>query len=139
LVVGTWLLAAALWKAAEVAQPVAEPPRIEIRDGTRRIWLDTAEILWVEAAGNYVELHLPDKTILRRQTLSAIERELASMDFLRIHRSRLVNARHVSATETNDSGDFTVILHGGKQVSGSRRWRGALEKLGGRGRDRQIG
>ena len=53
------------------------------------------------------------------------------MHFVRIHRSRLVNARHVSATETNDSGDFTVTLRDGQQIAGSRRWRGAMERLGG--------
>jgi two-component system LytT family response regulator len=113
---------------AEAGFPVpGAPPCIEIRDGARRIWLDTHDVLWVEAAGNYVELHLRDRGLLRRQTLSAIERELVDVGFVRIHRSRLVNLRHVLATETNDSGDFTVTLTDGRQVSGSRRWRGALE------------
>ena len=110
-------------------------PRLEIRDGARRTWLDPAEILWAEAAGNYVELHLPGRTLLRRQTLSALEQELADMHFVRIHRSRLVNARHVAGTESNDSGDFTVTLRDGRQIAGSRRWRGAMERLGGGGRE----
>jgi hypothetical protein len=130
LVVGTWLVSAALVRPADARQVAAAAPRIEIRDGARRIWLDPAEIVWAEAAGNYVELHLVDRTVLRRQTLSALERELGDMDFLRIHRSRLVNGRHVLATETNDSGDFTVALRNGRQISGSRRWRGALSSLG---------
>jgi hypothetical protein len=133
LVAGIWLLSIALRRRgvppeAGFSVPGA-PPRIEIRDGARRIWLDTPDVLWVEAAGNYVELHLRDRGVLRRQTLSAIERELADVGFVRIHRSRLVNRRHVLATETNDSGDFTVTLTDGRKVSGSRRWRGALERL----------
>jgi LytTr DNA-binding domain len=133
LVAGTWLLSMALRRRgvpAEAGFPVpGAPPRIEIRDGARRIWLDTPDVLWVEAAGNYVELHLRDRGVLRRQTLSAIERELADVGFVRIHRSRLVNLRHVLATETNDSGDFTVTLTDGRKVSGSRRWRGAMERF----------
>ena len=131
---GAWLLSAALRKAAGTAERPPPLPRLEIRDGARRTWLDPAEILWAEAAGNYVELHLPGRTMLRRQTLSALERELADLHFVRIHRSRLVNARHVSGTETNDSGDFTVTLRDGRQVAGSRRWRGAMGRLGGGGR-----
>ena len=128
---GAWLLSAALRKAAGTSRAPTPLPRLEIRDGARRTWLDPAEILWAEAAGNYVELHLPGRTMLRRQTLSALERELADMHFVRIHRSRLVNARHVSGTETNDSGDFTVTLRDGRQIAGSRRWRGAMGRLSG--------
>jgi len=140
LVAGVWLVAVAARKAAAAAdggtQPAALPPRIEIRDGPKRIWLDTAEILWVEAAGNYVELHLPGRSVLRRQTLSATESDLAELGFVRIHRSRLVNLRHVLAIETNDSGDFTVVLTGGRQISGGRRWRRALERRGRADQDR---
>jgi hypothetical protein len=133
MVLGAWLLAAALRKPAIVAVPAAATAaaapggRIEIRDGARRIFVDPAEILWIEAAGNYVELHLPGKSLLQRQTLAAAARELAARGFVRIHRSRLVNRRHVRASETNDSGDFTVTLSDGRRIAGGRRWRGALD------------
>jgi hypothetical protein len=130
---GAWLLAAALRRAAGTAERATPLPRLEIRDGAKRTFIDPTEILWAEAAGNYVELNLPGRTMLRRQTLAALEQELADMQFVRIHRSRLVNARHVTGTETNDSGDFAVMLRDGRVIAGSRRWRGAMERLGGGG------
>lgn len=127
LVMGAWLLKTVLDKTSlPIPKP---PPRLEIRDGAKRYWLATNDILWVEAAGNYVELHLAERSLLRRQTLAALENELADRDFVRIHRSRLVNARHVAATQSNDSGDFTVTLTDGRQISGGRRWRGGLDAV----------
>lgn len=135
MVAGVWLLATALRKPAVVAVPAATPPsaataprRIEIRDGARRVWVEPDEILWVEAAGNYVELHLAGRSLLQRQTLSALEGELADLGFVRIHRSRLVNRKHVRATESNDSGDFTITLSDGRKIAGGRRWRDAVRE-----------
>ncbi|HTN96867.1 MAG TPA: LytTR family DNA-binding domain-containing protein, partial [Nordella sp.] len=131
LAIGVWLLKAVFNKAAVAAPPPTPqtPSRLDIRDGAKRFWIETNEILWIEAAGNYVELHLAARSLLRRQTLAALECELDGCDFVRIHRSRLVNARHVTAAETNDSGDFTITLTDGRQISGSRRWRAGLDIL----------
>lgn len=128
MAVGAWLLAAALRKPVTIVEPAAQPAarRLEIRDGARRVWLDPAEILWAEAAGNYVELHLADRSWLQRQTLAALEEELADQGFVRIHRSRLVNRHRVRGMTSNDSGDFTVMLDDGRQITGGRRWRDAL-------------
>lgn len=137
IVLGAWLLAAALRRPAAAtagpqhgAPPPAGESRIEVRDGGRRVWVAPADVLWIEAAGNYVELQLADRAWLQRQTLAAMEKELAEAGFVRIHRSRLVNRRHVRALESNDSGDFTVTLADGRRIAGSRRWRAALQDFG---------
>ncbi|MFN4311688.1 MAG: LytTR family DNA-binding domain-containing protein [Ferrovibrio sp.] len=133
MAIGAWLLAAALRKPATVVESparVAAPRRLEIRDGARRVWLDPAEILWAEAAGNYVELHLAGRSWLQRQTLAALEEQLADQGFVRIHRSRLVNRHRVRDITSNDSGDFTVTLDDGRQIAGGRRWRDALLQAG---------
>lgn len=128
---GAWLLAAALRRPTVVTLQAATPApasrRLEIRDGAKRIFVDPAEILWAEAAGNYVELHLANGSHLQRQTLSTLEQQLAEQDFVRIHRSRIVNRRHVRSVAGNDSGDFTVTLDDGRQIGGGRRWREALK------------
>jgi hypothetical protein len=129
-----WLVAMARRRAQVIVQQAVMPRaahpgarRLEIRDGARRIFVDPAEILWAEAAGNYVELHLAGASHLQRQTLAGLERDLADQDFVRIHRSRLVNRRHVRSIAGNDSGDFTVTLDDGRQIGGGRRWREALK------------
>lgn len=130
-----WLAAAAKRRMTVIVQerivektvPATSATRLEIRDGAKREWLDPAEILWAEAAGNYVELHLASRSLLQRQTLAALEDELAAQGFVRIHRSRLVNRRHLRDVASKDSGDFTVTLSDGRQIAGSRRWREALK------------
>lgn len=115
----------------DAVTPTAGPvtPRIEVRDGSRTIWLTPADILWAQAAGNYVELHTTASSLLHRTSLSALERELAPHGFARVHRSRLVRREAVRAVETNASGDFEAILVNGARIGGSRRYRNALEEM----------
>jgi hypothetical protein len=98
---------------------------IEVRDGARRLFVPVAEILWVEAAGNYVELHAGAGPVLHRASLREMERRLADAGFVRIHRSRLVRRAAIAAVETRASGDFTVQLVTGETLAGSRRFRAA--------------
>lgn len=121
-----WLARRADADPAPAAAYATAPPRIEVRDGSRTIWLAPEDILWAEAAGNYVELHGATGPLLHRTTLAALERALAPHGFARIHRSRLVRRAAVRAIETNASGDFDAVLADGARVGGSRRYRGSL-------------
>jgi len=131
LVVGLFLVTID-WVARQTGDTTPSPagdgaPRLAIRDGARTTWLAPADIIWAEAAGNYVELHTAGGSLLHRTTLATLERELAPHGFARIHRSRLVQRSAVRSIETNASGDFETILEGGARVGGSRRYRAALD------------
>lgn len=102
------------------------PSTLEVRDGARRFFLPLADILWVEAAGNYVELHRADGSVLHRAPLAQMERQLAPAGFVRIHRSRLVRRSAVVRADSRPSGDFTVQLADGRELAGSRRYRRPL-------------
>lgn len=105
--------------------PIHDTPDVlEVRDGARRVFVPVADILWVEAAGNYVELHTPGGIVLHRASLAQMERRLAG--FVRIHRSRLVSRAAVAQVETKSSGDFNLRLTSGETLAGSRRFRAAL-------------
>lgn len=115
---------------SEAVRPAPVPrieARIEVRDGSRTLWLAPADIQWAQAAGNYVELHTANGMLLHRATLASLERELAPYGFVRIHRSRLIRRDVVRAVETNASGDFDVVLTDGTRTGGSRRYRSSLE------------
>ena len=99
---------------------------IEVRDGARRRFVPLSEIEWVEAAGNYVELHRCGTPILHRASLSEMERRLQGAGFVRIHRSRLVRRAAVAEVESKPSGDYVVRLSGGQELAGSRRYRKPL-------------
>ncbi len=112
--------------ALQAASGAGAPPRLEIRDGGRVLFLDPAEILLLEAAGNYVEIHLPGRSHLARGTLAAFEQKLAGLGFIRIHRSRLLNRARVAGFSPTPSGDLEITLDDGRVVAGSRRFRTSL-------------
>lgn len=125
LILAVFLLARQL-----VSRPLAtlpsrsdETPLIEVRDGSRVVILRPAEIDWVGAAGNYVELHGSFGSQLARRTMADLESELAPHGFVRVHRSHLVRRAAIAAMETRQSGDFDIVLRSGAVISGSRRFR----------------
>jgi hypothetical protein len=112
--------------AAPPPQPASEADSIEIRDGARRHFVPLNEVVWIEAAGNYVELHRGATPILHRAPLSEMQRQLNSAGFVRIHRSRLVRRAAIVEVESKPSGDYVVRLADGRELAGSRRYRKPL-------------
>jgi hypothetical protein len=106
--------------------PDGEGQVLEVRDGARRHFVPLADVVWVEAAGNYVELHRGGEGILHRASLSEMQRRLERTGFVRIHRSRLVRREAVLAVESKPTGDFVVRLRDGRELAGSRRYRRPL-------------
>lgn len=98
---------------------------IELVDGSTRHLLPTDSIEHVAAAGNYVEIAAEGRSYLHRATLALVEAELAP-EFVRIHRSRLVNRATIRRITTEKNGDFTVELSSGTVLRGSRRYRERL-------------
>lgn len=119
-------VAARFLKAAPAAAEARSEQRIEVRDGSRTVWLAPEDIEWAQAAGNYVELHGAFGSLLHRATLAALEAELEPFGFRRVHRSRIVRAAAVRAIAGRPSGDFEVTLASGETVAGSRRFRDRL-------------
>lgn len=117
-----------IWREvrARRAPPADSLAAIEVRDGARRRFVPVADLLWVEAAGNYVQLRTPGATILHRASLAAMERRLAADGFVRIHRSRLVSRAAIAEVDTKPSGDFNLRLTSGETLAGSRRFRAGV-------------
>lgn len=116
------------WRTLVPVRPLAgeDSAAIEVRDGARRHFVPLAEVAFIEAAGNYVELHRGQTPILHRAPLSAIERQLQGHGFVRIHRSRLVRRAAITQVDSKPSGDYVVRLADGRELMGSRRYRRPL-------------
>lgn len=108
--------------------PVQADERIEIRDGATAVFLPPSDILYVEAAGNYVQFHTAARTHLVRGTLATWEAKLAARGFVRAHRSRIINRARISALKPTPAGDVEITLNTGATVTGSRRYREGLER-----------
>jgi len=113
---------------APAGDPAADGSPLEVRDGARRHFVRPADILWAEAAGNYVALHLEGRELLMRTPLSALEARLQAAGFVRIHRSRLVNRARIASVAATTAGDFIVTLSDGRAIAGSRRYRQAISR-----------
>jgi two-component system, LytTR family, response regulator len=78
------------------------------------------QINFVEAAGNYVQLSVAAGSLLARISLNRLESVL-NEQFVRIHRSAIVNLDRIRHLEPQAGGDYLVTLDGGKQLTASRR------------------
>lgn len=90
-------------------------------DGKIDLPLPPERIAWVAAAGNYVELHGPERPVLIRAPLGAVEAALAPHGFVRIHRSTLVNRRRIARVRTVD-----LLLDDGRSLKLGPRFRATL-------------
>jgi len=96
------------------------PERLALKSDGRTILLAPAEIDWVEAVGNYVNLHAGRATHLVRMSLTEMERKLPSATFVRIHRSRLVQLAAIREIHPLFNRDARVILKSGAALEASR-------------------
>ena len=121
-------------------QPVAPQPkvatqsspyldRIVVRSRSRILFLDVAEVTWLEAFGNYVRFHTVGEVYTVRGTLTSFEKELDPARFVRIHRSMIVNREVIRELHSRRTGDFTLVTNGGEQLTLSRNFRSKVPEL----------
>ena len=101
--------------------------RLVVKSGGRVFFLRTDEIDWIEAAGNYVRLHLGTESHLFRETMNRIEARLDPRRFSRIHRSRIVNTERIKELQPWFNGEYVVILRDGQRLTLSRGYRDKLQ------------
>ncbi|QDQ84977.1 LytR/AlgR family response regulator transcription factor [Paraburkholderia megapolitana] len=104
---------------------VGAPAQLMIVDRGQTHIVRCAEIEWLEAADNYVNIHLPGRSLLMRRTLTALLNDLDPM-FVRTHRGAAVALAAVLAVRPEGKGDATVVLRSGAEVPCSRQHRAAL-------------
>ena len=107
----------------------AKPDRITVKADGRLVFLQPQEIIRVEAADNYVMLHLVNGRLMLRETMSAIETRLGTQQFARINRSAIVQLDQIREIQPAQHGDYTVVLRDGTSLPLSRSLRGQLDKF----------
>jgi two-component system LytT family response regulator len=127
-------------RSGGLAAPIteADPGRTPLRrllakrDG-RLVVLKAVEIDWIESSANYASLHVGKESYLVRETMQSLEGRLDPAQFLRIHRSTIVNLDRVQQIEPYFHGDYIVRLSDGQRLTLSRTYRDRLQKHFGRG------
>ncbi len=103
--------------------------RLVVKSAGYIFFLNVDEIDWIEAAGNYVRLHVAGKTHLLRDTMSAMEQKLDPATFVRIHRSAIVNLHRLKRLRPLQNSEYALLLHDGTELTSSRRYRKNLSVL----------
>ena len=121
----------AVQKAKALMQPEEKPvngaplQRLAIRSGKKVFFLRPDEIDWIEAEGNSVRIRSGPESHMLKLSISSLESQLDASQFVRIHRSTIVNLERVRWIEPSAHGNYRVILHNGTNLVMSRK-----EKLG---------
>jgi two-component system, LytTR family, response regulator len=111
-----------------VEQPNLEK-RLAIKANGRVVFIDLDNVDWIEAAANYVRLNIGKESYLFRETITRISERLDTNDFVRIHRSNIVNIHKIKELIPVNSGEYVVVLKSGKELSCSRGYRAALQEI----------
>ncbi len=115
---------------AELKAPQKSPERLAVKSGGRIVFVRVDDIDWIEAADNYVELHVGKQSHLLREKMSSIETRLAPEKFVRISRSTIVNVERIKELQSLFRGAYAVILQNGERLTLSRSHRDKLQQFG---------
>jgi len=109
-------------------EPVDRPERFLVRKLGREFLIAANDIEWLQASGNYVNLHVRGHDYPLRSTLASIEAKLDPACFTRIHRSYMVNLDRIASIEPLETGDARIHLNDGSSLPCSRTYRGGLKQ-----------
>jgi two-component system, LytTR family, response regulator len=104
--------------------------RLAVAGNGRILFVKTSEIDWIEADGNYARLHVGSRNYQIREALSNLECKLNPRDFLRIHRSTIVNVHRIKEIHPWFHGYHLVLLENGQELRMSRYQREVANQLG---------
>jgi two-component system LytT family response regulator len=105
------------------------PDKLSIKDGDEVQMVPTADIEWVDAAGDYMCVHAAGVTHIMRITMKQLESLLNPAVFLRVHRSTIVNANRISRAQSLTNGEFLLTLDNDSQLKVSRSYRDKIKHL----------
>ncbi|HEY0661803.1 MAG TPA: LytTR family DNA-binding domain-containing protein [Lysobacter sp.] len=111
---------------APAVEPVDRPERFLVRKLGKEFLIAAADVEWLQASANYVNLHVRGRDYPLRTTMAVIETQLDPTRFVRVHRSHIVNLDCIGQIEPLDTGDARIVMRDGTAIPCSRRYRAAL-------------
>jgi two-component system, LytTR family, response regulator len=113
---------------AQLAAPPKHLARVALRSAGKISFVALDDVQYVQAAENYVQLHLKASRHLLHVPIATLEASLDPAMFLRIHRSLIVNVKHVHELETGPHGEYIVVLKGGARLQSSRTYHDKIKR-----------
>lgn len=112
-----------------IASPRKYLTRLAVRSAGKTYFVDLQEVEWMQAAENYVQLHVGASRHFAHVRIQALQAALDPEVFLRIHRSLIVNLRHVKEVEAVAHGEYALALRSCVRLQSSRSYHEALKRL----------
>lgn len=100
---------------------------ITIREGKKIIPIEVSNIEWITSDKPYVAIHTKEGRYLHSSTLKKILNKLDNPDFVRIHRSTIVNVSKIEKLVSRLNGDYDVLMKDGKELRLSRNYKSKLD------------
>ena len=124
---GNGLARATEWDAA--AAESRFPERLLISEEGRVLFLPVREIEFVQSAGKYIKVYAQGRCHLLRQPMHEIEARLDPNQFVRVHRSSIVNVEQIVEMHPLFHGDYELVLKRGTRLAMSRRFRNRFNRF----------
>lgn len=102
---------------------VEKPDRLAIKDGSSITFVPVRDIDWIDAAGDYMCVHVQGQTHIMRTTMKELEAKLDPSIFQRVHRSTIVNLERVDKVSSHINGEFHLTLSCGTSLKMSRSYK----------------
>src|SRR5215469_2003595 len=112
-----------------IVSPQRYLKRLAVRSAAKTLFVDVGDVDWIDAAENYVELHVGRTSHLLHVTMNAIEKSLDPQIFLRIHRSIIVNLGRIKSLESSAHGEYVLTLQDGTRLQSGRTYSERLRVL----------
>jgi len=115
--------------ASRMPEQKQPSPRVAIKVKGKILFINLSDVVVVRAEGNYVSLQRNGSSYLLRQSISAVAEKLEPEGFIRIHRSILVNTSCVEEIRPYSTGEYGLLVKGGKEYTVTRTYKKNLKSL----------
>jgi two-component system LytT family response regulator len=113
----------------DVAKQPDEHLRIVIKDGSSIKIIPIQDVIYFEAYDDYVKVHTAEKSFLKNKTMNYYEKTLDSKNFIRIHRSYILNINELTGIEAFEKNSYRAVLKNGKRIPISRTSYGSIKEI----------
>ena len=100
-----------------------------MRRGNEFSFIQVGDVDWIEGLGDYAGLHVGDRIHLVREPLTSLEARLDPTQFVRIHRSTIVQVERIARVDPSSNRDAVLTLRDGNILRVSRTYRSRLDEL----------
>lgn len=103
--------------------------RIVVKNGSKIKIIPVHDVFYLEAADDYVKIHTQEGYFLKNKTMSHFEQVLEAHQFVRCHRSYIVNVQQITRIDPYEKDNHVAVLRSGAKVPVSRGGYGKLKSV----------